>query len=97
MAVDKYDGGRMVFFNGLEPNDTTSFGPQDSRTNVRGWAIYGVYFGLADHPASNEKWWTFMISLWYPIIIFGILPAIFIVKKLRNRKSSSTKETTVEK
>jgi len=60
--------------------------------------LYGIYFSDIDHTINKEQnWWTFFINLWYPIIIFGILPAIFVIKKLRNRKSASTKEATVEK
>jgi len=38
-----------------------------------------------------------MINLWHPIILFGILPATFVIKILRGRKPASTKKTAIEK
>ena len=92
MSVDKYDGGQVVFYNGPKPNDGTMSGSSDDQT---GWGFYGMECGLmrVNDPVV-KTWWTLRISLWYPIIIFGILPAIFVVKKLRNRKSASTKKET---
>ena len=46
----------------------------------------GLYFRLIKHTDTNETWWTLMVSLWYPIIIFGILPAVYVVQKLRGTK-----------
>ena len=67
----------------------------NDRTSQTVFLGYGIYFSDIDHTVNKEQnWWTFFINLWYPIIIFGILPAIFVVKKLRNRKSTSTKKTT---
>jgi hypothetical protein len=57
----------------------------------------GIYFRLIEDVRRPDSWWTFRINLWYPIILFGILPAIFAVKKLRGGKPASTNKTTVEK
>jgi hypothetical protein len=44
---------------------------------------YGIlYFDLSHSIDKDKTWWTLMISLWYPIILFAILPAIFIIKKI---------------
>jgi hypothetical protein len=94
MAVDKYDGGQVVFFNGPEPNDRTSSGID----NQTGWGFYGIECRLMSvNDPAVKTWWTLRISLWYPIILFGILPAIFAVKKWRGRKSASTQKTVIEK
>lgn len=63
---------------GCSPNDQTS---------EAAFIGYGILFFDLSHSVDKDKnWCTFMISLWYPIIIFGILPVIFVVKKLRGRK-----------
>ncbi|HEY1718421.1 MAG TPA: hypothetical protein VGH42_09045 [Verrucomicrobiae bacterium] len=97
LAASNSEGGEsLYFFNGPMPNGTTMLGPTDTVTG--GWDRgYGIYFLSIYDAASKWTWWTLIISLWYPIIIFGILPAIFAVKKMRNRKSASTKKPTVEK
>lgn len=73
----------LVFYNGPYPNDTTMLGPTDTITGYEG---YGIYYHVIHKSATKVTWWTLMISLWYPIILFGILPAIFAVKKLRVRR-----------
>ncbi len=51
---------------------------------------YGVYYRDTSHTVDKvHNWWTLAISLWYFIILFGILPTIFVIKKLRDRKSAS--------
>jgi hypothetical protein len=85
MAVDKYNGGQMVFFNGPEPNSTTSSGSNDNQT---GWGFYGIECRLMSvNDPVVKTWWTLNISLWYPIIIFGIFPVFFAIKKLRAKTS----------
>ena len=66
---------------------------KDDQTKEILFMGYGIFFWDMNHTINKEQnWWTLMISLWYPIILFGILPAIFVVKKLRGRKSASTKK-----
>jgi len=70
----------------------------NDRTSQTVFLGYGIYFSNIDHTVNKEQnWWTFFINLWYPIIIFGILPSIFVIKKLRNRKPASTQEATGKK
>jgi len=104
VAVTK-DGwcGNLMFFNQRSPNtagmlimtgghDLTN--RVDRSSSEKGWDGLGIYFCLIENVRPPESWWTFRINLWYPIILFGILPAIFVVKKLRNWKSASTKKET---
>jgi hypothetical protein len=74
-------------------------GASDSnRTSETVFVGHGIYFWEMKHTVEKKwSWWTLMISLWYPIILFGILPAIFLVKKLRGRKSASATKTAIEK
>ena len=83
MAVNKEDGGRVVFYNGPIPNAHTSgFSPD----NVTFYEGCGIYFLLINVTASKVTWWTLIISFWYPVIIFAILPAIYLFKRLFRRK-----------
>ena len=85
----------LFFFNGPCPNDTTMLGLTDTITGFEGCGIY--YHVVINYSASKAMWWTLIISLWYPIIIFSILPAIFVIERLCGRKPASTKEASVEK
>ena len=78
----------MLFFNQKMPymGSIVSFAG-DKSVVERGLTAWGLYFRLIKHADTNETWWTLMVSLWYPIIIFGILPLVFVVKKLRAAKS----------
>ncbi|HEY1717618.1 MAG TPA: hypothetical protein VGH42_04890 [Verrucomicrobiae bacterium] len=106
VAVTKDDwNGNLMFFNQRSPyvgGTLIMTGGHDSTNHVdriseKGWDGFGIYFCLIEDVRRPDSWWTFRINLWYLIILFGILPAIFAVKKLRNRKSASTKKATVEK
>jgi len=73
-------GGYVIFFNQEIPNGRTMFDPLDKEIF---WANYGIYFRLVKDPALTNSWWTVMISFWYPIIIFSILPLHFLIQKWR--------------
>jgi hypothetical protein len=47
----------------------------------------GVYYRRIRWP-SGECNWTLMVSLWYPIIVFSILPGIWILQYARARSGS---------
>jgi len=64
----------------------------DKNVVERGLTAWGLYFRLIKHTDTNETWWTLMVSLWYPIIIFGILPAVYLVQKLRGTKPVTQSE-----
>lgn len=85
IAVTKEWGGNLVFFNQTMPytGGIISF-TGDNTVNETGFTGFGLYFRHITHTVEKDKdWWTLMISLWYPIAIFGILPLAFAVKKAR--------------
>jgi hypothetical protein len=42
--------------------------------------IYYCYFSPVDYPPPE---WTLMISLWYPVSLFAILPGLWVYKRAR--------------
>jgi hypothetical protein len=89
LAKDRWNGN-LIFFNQKSPyvgGITSLTGSNWHSTNEvseKGFDAYGIYFCLfKDAHRPNTNRWTLMISLWYPIILFGILPAIYAIKKLR--------------
>ena len=66
---------------------------ENDRTSQTVFLGCGIYFSDIDHTVNKEQnWWTVFVNLWYPIILFGILPAIFVVKKWRDGKANSTRQ-----
>jgi hypothetical protein len=83
IAVTGNWGGNLVFFNQTMPytGSVMSF-TGDNTLSEAGLTGGGIYFRHIKHTIEKDKdWWTLMISLWYPIIIFGILPSVFVAKK----------------
>jgi hypothetical protein len=86
-------GGNLVFFNGEAPYTGSVVSLAGDKSVVeRGLTGLGIYFRLIEYTSKNETWWTFMISLWYPVIILAILPAVLVVQKLRRQKPGSRRE-----
>jgi len=82
----------IEYGSGKHTKSLFGFSKDDRETETR-FIGYGIYFRDTSHAIDKEhNWWTLMISLWYPIILFGILPAIFVIKKLHNRKSSASQK-----
>jgi len=60
---------------------------ETDRTSMMVLTGYGIFFSKISHTVDKvHNWWTFMISLWYPVVIFGILPAVYVVQKIRGTK-----------
>jgi hypothetical protein len=63
----------------------------NDRIHLTSFDGYGIHYYVIAHTIERDKtWWTLMISLWYPIVFFGILPSVFLAKKLRGRKLALT-------
>jgi hypothetical protein len=83
VAVIKRWGSNLVFYNGDLPYLGDVISIDDGKNiNERGWNGFGTYLRLIKNADVGVTWWTFMINLWYPIIIFGILSAICVAKNL---------------
>jgi len=48
-----------------------------------GWDVCGFDVIVIKDNLSPQVWWTLMISLWYPIVIFSILPIVSVGKHWR--------------
>jgi hypothetical protein len=93
VAVIKRWGSNLVFYNGDLPYLGDVISIDDGKMiNERGWSGCGTYLRLIKNTDVGVTWWTFMINLWYPIIIFGVLSAVFMAKKLHGRKPTAHSE-----
>jgi hypothetical protein len=82
--------GSLVFFNnreygpyrgsliGISDTDGTSVPVLDRK--VAWGRSYGVYYRYFRWPEGHVLW-TLMVSLWYPIILFSLLPAIWFWRR----------------
>ena len=83
-----FHGYGIDFGSGKHTASLFGFSKNDRESGIR-FIGYGIYFSDTSHTVDKgHNWWTLMISLWYPIILFGILPAIFAIKKLRKKFAS---------
>jgi hypothetical protein len=89
VAVINRWGSNVVFYNEDMPylGDVISV---DDRPKIseRGWSGCGIYLRLIKNIDIGATWWTFMISLWYPIVFFSISSVIclFVLKNARRQK-----------
>jgi hypothetical protein len=90
------DGRFVVFYSSKE------FGPlfsvltdvdHDGRhpgalvTRDVGWNRFGVYYRYIRNRRGFAGW-TLAISLWYPFLLFSILPAVAVLRSCPRRRSS---------
>jgi hypothetical protein len=82
-SVLNSDGGNLIVCNRSEPfvSGTVHF-VGDKSITPEGWHSCGIYFLSIRYADGREAWWTFMTNLWYPIVVFAILPAVCLVQKL---------------
>lgn len=73
-----YDFGQITF--------TTQKGEVDK---VRVCDLPGIYFRDFQIHSENRPLWTLMVSLWYPLFLFSILPAVWIFRCWLLRRSQS--------
>lgn len=96
IAVTKEFGGNVVFFNQNMPYQGSIITlAGDNTVGETGFTGAGIYFRHIIHTVETDKnWWTLMISLWYPIIVFAVLPLVFVIKKLRPTAKGTTAHGT---
>jgi hypothetical protein len=89
ITITKDWGGRLILLNQCMPSEGVMLsGIGDDKINVIGWRKCGIYYSYIIHTIEKDKnWWTLMISLWYPIIIFGIVPFACAIKRIYAAKS----------
>jgi hypothetical protein len=83
MTVTKRWGGQVIFFNQQAPYTGGTYSIFGDSKSAKGWDCFGIYFRSIKDQKRTDVYWTLMLSLWYPISICGILPAIVLVRKLR--------------
>ncbi|WP_231742343.1 hypothetical protein, partial [Stieleria varia] len=96
---------RLVFFNDAEygPYRGSIIGLVDADGNVYpplereeafgdSWGIYYRYF-----KSSDSTIWTLMVTLWYPIVLFAIMPLVGLVCSAVGRSASNVAEPCGER
>lgn len=88
LTITKRWGGNVIMFNKEGPyiGATVITMSETNTVSENGWNSCGVSFHLIRDNRMSNNWWTLAFSPWYPIIIFGILPAICLFKRLFRRK-----------
>lgn len=86
--------GRLVIFNNAEygPYSGSTIQIGDGNGNVyprftrrTGWGdAWGVYYRYFRWPDGHTLW-TLMVSLWYPLLAFSLLPVVWVVQHRRPR------------
>ena len=74
LRISDYDFGRITFTN---RNGTID--------RLRLCDLPGIYFRHFDIHDQAHTLWTIMISLWYPLVVFSILPAAWLFRRWRSR------------
>jgi hypothetical protein len=92
-AVTKEWGGYLVFYNQNIPYSGSIFRFSGDKTiNETGLTGCGIYYRHITHTLEKDKnWWTLMVSLWYPIIMSGILPLALVLKKQTRHDNHNTR------
>ncbi len=70
---------RLAFFN--EKNYPYVGGSVGPDTKVRGLNFLGIYYRHYRLSSEGDIWWTLCISLWWPVVLFSILPGLFLYRK----------------
>jgi hypothetical protein len=74
----KYDFGQTIFLSErAEIEDTEQY-----------CDLPGIYFRHFVLPSQPPPSWTLMISLWYPLCLFSILPLLCFLRRWRVRRIS---------
>jgi hypothetical protein len=88
MTVTDRWGGNILFFDQEAPYTDSIVSLTGDKTSVKGCDGWGIYFRLIINPDRKDSWWTLMFSLWYPIVIFCVLPLISLIQKWRTHQKT---------
>jgi hypothetical protein len=102
VTVAKQWGVKLILFNQAEPytGSLLALGEGEKEIAISHYDGWGIYFRSIKHTIRTDwNQWTLMISLWYPIIIFGIMPTILGVRRLRDlqKRQQSAGERHIER
>jgi hypothetical protein len=82
---------RVVIWDDLEygPYRGSIYNVSDGQgPRMRGFDGIGIYYRNLE-AGSQSRFWTLMVSLWYPVILFAILPVIYLWRKRRRHPDGS--------
>jgi hypothetical protein len=74
--TENYDFGQIIFTN---QNGTVD--------RLRLCDLPGIYFRDIENHSYNRPLWTLMVSLWYPLFLFSVLPVWWIFHRWCSRRS----------
>jgi hypothetical protein len=87
VTVTKDRGGNIILFNQDAPIVGALVVDMGEHTGSEdSWNGLGIDYRIVKDTRRSDSWWTLNFSIWYPIIIFSILPLIFLLKRLAVRK-----------
>jgi hypothetical protein len=76
-SFGEYDWGQIIDFDGK--------GEIEVKEKV--CDLPGVYFRHIRWSKETLPLWTLMVSLWYPLFLFSVVPAVWIFRRWRLRRS----------
>jgi hypothetical protein len=80
ISIVKEFGGYVALFNHEVPYRGSMIGGEGKNIKITGWGGYGIYYtSVRRATAKPTYWWTLMISIWYPIVIFGVILFLCII------------------
>jgi len=72
---ENYGVGKEYIFDGKGAIQVTGTGAD----------FPGIYYRHFQWPNTSQPLWTLMVSLWYPLFIFSILPSVWILRRCHLR------------
>lgn len=83
---------RLAFFNVKNYPYTGSVVTHD--TKIRGFGDFlGIYYrhlsSVEEERKGEDIWWTLYISLWWLVVLFSILPSLFLYKRFISEQKTS--------
>jgi hypothetical protein len=72
---ENYGARKEIIFDGKGAIQVTATGAD----------FPGIYYRHFQWPNTPEPLWTLMVSLWYPVFLFSVLPLIWILRHWRLR------------
>jgi hypothetical protein len=67
---ENYEIAKQIVFDGNGAIQVTETGAD----------FPGIYYRHFQWPNSPQPLWTLMVSLWYPLLVFSVLPSVWILR-----------------